>query len=264
MGWITGHNLASAISSPPRLLLAGVATATILLAPLANQAKAVTLTSENYPSTAGASASGTGSTKAAGGKTYTYTIANPGIDSLLYFGGLDPILGGAQPIRSGLDGTLGNMTFSTISGNTATWIGSTSFTYSNNGGASFQTATVQTEFLLTVTSGNAPVTAASVGAPSSVGAVTNISGLSSFAVNEQFLAANPIGGSFEAFDTLFNSDYPHHTGSCISGGCEVTSFSGGFYSLAADVPEPASLAVVGAGIAMIGVVRRKSRIASPG
>ena len=239
------------------LIKSAVATS-VLMFSLANQAKAVTLVSEAFPSTAIASATGSGNTKAAGGKTFTYTIADPSIDALLYFGPSDPILsGGTQPIRSGLDGILANMTFSSISGSTATWLGSTNFTYSNNGGASFQTATVQTEFLLTVTTGNAPVTAASVGAPSAVGAVTDISGLSTFVVNEQFLAADPIGGTFRAFDTLFNSEYPNHTGSCISGGCEVTSFSGGFFSQAAAVPEPASIAILGAGMAMAGAARRR-------
>jgi hypothetical protein len=247
-------------------LVGTVATLSILMLPFANESRAATLVSEAFPSTATASVTSVGiGTKAAGGKTFTYTIANPGIDSLLYFGPSDPLLaGGTQPIQSGLDGIRANMTFSTISGNTAVWIGSTSFTYSNNGGATFQTATVATEFLFTVTTGNAPVTAASVGAPDSVGAVTDISGLSTFVVNEQFLAADPIGGTFTAFDTLFNSEYPNHTGSCIGGTCEVTSFSGGFFSQAAAVPEPASIAIVGAGIAMVGAVRRRrSRITHP-
>lgn len=263
------HTVASLISRlalRAPTLMGTVATVSILMLTFANQAKAVTLVSEAFPSTATASATGVGSTKAAGGKTYTYTIANPGIDSLLYFGPSDPLLGGGtQPVRSGLDGILANMTFSTISGNTAIWIGSTSFTYSNNGGASFQTATVATEFLLTVTTGNAPVTAASVGAPGSVGAVTDISGLSTFVVNEQFLAADPIGGTFRAFDTVFNSEYPNHTGSCAGGACEASSFSGGFFSQTAAVPEPASLAIMGAGIAMAGAVRRRrSRITRTG
>jgi hypothetical protein len=126
---------------------------------------------------------------------------------------------------AGLDGAPHLMTFSSFSGTTATWTGTTSWTNPATGSI---TASVPLRMTITVTGlgANPWVTSGSVpsldpGPGTGIGAVVNNAAQVNFSANIQFLADIPTDGSgnFIALNTV-----PALAGQTNS------SFTGGFYS----------------------------------
>jgi hypothetical protein len=154
-----------------------------------------------------------------GGVTWSYSAFNLSAFSSLYWG---PTSNNA--VSCALSGGSGGpMTFSGISGNTASWTGTA--TYLNS---SLTYSTVSTLFQATVNSAATPwVLASTLGLDPGIGAVINDSSGLAYSVNLQFTAAGM------SLDQFFNT-YDH-------GSADSASISGGFY-YAAPIPEPSAVA----------------------
>jgi hypothetical protein len=179
---------------------------------------------------------------------------NPGGITVEYNGfsipsGIDELYWGpdstALPTAS-LDGSPDSLTFSGISGTTATWAGTTSWT--NPDDLVFHPIVpIELRITLSALGANPWVLSTSIadldpGPGAGTGAVTiNLSpGGPTYQANVAFLA--DVGSGFVALNSINNG-----------GGLTTSSFSGGFYA-----PEPASALLIGAGLIAI-AMRRRSR-----
>ena len=182
------------------------------------------LTGPVYPAPGGNGFGFTGSSAGnVGGITYSYSSFSSSAFSQLYWG-LDPTYG---PISSGLRGVASAMKFDKISGNTASWTGSTS--YQDDQGV---VSTVPTLFLATVSGLASPwIAASTVGLDAIyIGALVNNSSGQNYSVNLAFFA--DLDGAGPNLPMALNT-VPHAEGS-------VSSFAGGFY-YAEPVPEPTTV-----------------------
>lgn len=173
----------------------------------------------------------------AGGSSYVFTAFDPMAFTSLYWGTFDD-----NSVFAGLDGTAHPLAFSSASGTTATWSGTTSYTNPQNN----STSTVPVEMIITVSGlGATPWTAAApLGLPAGMGAVVDNSAGADFTANVQFLA--DVGSGFVALNSI-----------SVGGGLANASVSGGFF---ASVPEPSSVALCLAGVSALAlskVIRRK-------
>ncbi len=177
----------------------------------------------------------------AGGFTYIFTGFDvSGLANLWY--GVDL----TYPPAAALDGSLDAMTFSGVSGSTATWDGTTDWDDPSVAGGG--TVSVPTRLELTVSGGPSWVTLPIPGYTfPAIGAVIDNSAGSDFSLNFIF-TADTGGGGYVPINTI--QQVP-------PGGQTLTSVGFGFYSV---VPEPSSIAMAGLGLlAMIGygVSRRR-------
>jgi hypothetical protein len=153
------------------------------------------------------------------------------------------------PPTAGLDGSAHSLTLSSISGTTATWSGTTSWTDPNT---STYYPSVPIELVIDISglSGTPWVSSTSVpgldpGPGTGIGAVVDDSAGLDFTANVQFLADVPTDGpGFVALNDVL----------LLPGGQANSSFTGGFYSA---VPEPGSLGLLGLGV--LGLALRRHR-----
>src|SRR5262249_8404856 len=127
---------------------------------------------------------------------------------------------------AGLDGTSHALTFSGISGTTATWAGVTSWTNPTTGTV-HTNVPIQLRITISGLLATPWVTSTSVpgldpGVGTGIGAVVNNAGADNFPANSQFLADIPTDGSgnFIPLNTV------------QAGGLARSSFTGGFYAAA--------------------------------
>jgi len=167
--------------------------------------------------------SGAASAGSSGGRTVNFTNFDPTTTwSKLYWGPSSS----AKP-TAGLDGTNHQLTFSGISGTTATWAGTTSWTNPDTGTV-HTNVPIQLRITITGLIATPWVTSTGVagldpGPGTGIGAVVNNVGLDDFSANAQFLADIPTDGSgnFIPLNDVENG-----------GGLTRSSFTGGFYSAA--------------------------------
>ena len=172
-----------------------------------------------YPPPGGVTTNFSGSSPGdPGGSSYIFTGFDPGAFTALYWGTYDD-----NSVAGGLDGTAHALSFSSSSGTSATWLGTTSYTNPANS----STSTVPIEMVITISGLGADpwVSAASLGLPSGMGSVVDDSVGADFTAHVQFRA--DVGSGFVALNSI-----------SVGGGLANSSVSGGFFS---PVPEPSSL-----------------------
>ena len=184
---------------------------------------------------------------APGGNTFvagTYSGFDTSAFSQLYWGASSAALPGA-----GLDGSLHGLTFSGVAGTTATWVGTTGWTDTRNGGNTFY-ANVPIALQVTVTGlGATPWLPAGAvpGLAASVGAVIDDSAGLSFTRTLAWTATAAGYAANTPLSQIQVGPTPNLT---------VTSFTGGFYATA-PVPEPAGYALALAGFGVLGFSARR-------
>jgi hypothetical protein len=180
-----------------------------------------------YPAPGGNGwSSGGGSSVKSGGVTYSYSGFHSGEFTDLYWGAWS-----STTTSAGLDGVLHTLTFSQVTGNVATWTGTTNW-YDHTTG---RTQTVNTQLQISITNGTGSwVSAASLGLTERSDYLWNTEGGHSFDANLLF-SGNTGAGLVPLGDIPVGSSSSH---------LMVSSFSGGFYyTPPATVPEPSTIAI---------------------
>jgi len=191
-----------------------------------------------YPAPGGNLASGSGLAGNAGGRTVSYSGFNvTGLSNL--WQGLDL----AFPPGAGLDGSLHSLSFGGVSGATATWSGSTSWTNPTT----LATGTFPIKLDISLVSGPPTWTTLPLAGYTfpAIGAVLDNSTGANYAINILF-SAN-VGSGFVPINTIPQLSSP--------AALTQSSFSLGFYSVA--VPEPSTY-VLG-GMALVGLLAFRRR-----
>jgi hypothetical protein len=226
-----------------RIAASALVAGMVLAATTAN----ATLIGPVYPAPGGNAFSQSGSSAgSSGGVTNSYSGFDTGAFSALYWG---PQWGSDGP-QATLDGTLHDLAFLGISGTTAIWQGTTSYTSPGGPGALSPCASCPIRFVVDITGlgANPWVTERSVAGLSAlapgIGAVVDDSSGADFSANLQFQA--DLGGGFVAINGVLQGAPGGQTGSSVSGA---------FYS--APVPEPGTLAMLLAGVASLSAWARR-------
>lgn len=203
----------------------------LLVVAIAQLALAAPVNGPDYPAPGGNAFSFSGDLGGVGGRDVTYTgfdIVTPGLVNL-WQGLWDP-----NAAAAALDGSLDVLSFDNVSGPTATWTGTTSWT--NPDDSTFYPS-VPVMMEITIVSGPVswsvlPIVGADF--DSSLGAVLDNSTGGDYTINILFSADTAVSAGFVPLDTINQG----------SGGT-LTSVSLGFYS---QVPEPSTLALAGVGL----------------
>jgi hypothetical protein len=217
-----------------------------------------------YPPPGGVVFSGSGAGPGrAGGRTNTYSNLDQSQYNALYWG---PSPNGLQFTYEGDTNGNGNayddkpgetLTFSSMSGNLASWTGESELKWHNGSSFVFSTVLTRLDAVLTDLSNN-PINWMSAGSLglSNVGAVGPITG-TGFKANFTMYARDPRNLVYTPVDQLFDSLNTDPSSPIYNQSRRSLSF--GFYSQA--VPEPGTWAAL-AGIASVGglaLLRRRSR-----
>jgi hypothetical protein len=165
---------------------------------------------------------GAASPGSSGGTNANYSAFSPGTWGRLYYGPSSAALP-----RAALDGSLDALTFTGISGTTATWQGNTSWTNPGPGAAGPHVVPIRMVITITglggtpwVTSGSVPTLDPGIG--TGIGAVVpNFPTAVDFTANIQFLADIPT----DALGYIPLNDVRQGTG-----GNTLSSFTGAYYS----------------------------------
>ena len=199
----------------------------------------------DYPAPGGNSwAPSGGDAVSSGGVNYVYSSFDSSAFTDLYWGAWDVTTTSAT-----LDGTLHGLTFSGVSGNTATWTGSTSWYDHNVYPSGENHPSVPIELNITITGTGSWVAATDLGLTGRSDCLWDTSKGQDFTANLQFLA--DAGTGLKPLD-----QFPVQTHLNMQ-----SNFSGGFYSTPA-VPEPSTLVLFGIGaISLLGWARRRRRTA---
>ncbi len=227
-----------------RLPLMAVAASALFFA---GTAAALPLLGPSYPAPGGNTwfPSGAPSTGDAGGQNGNYGGFDNSYFASLYWG---PQWGLSPGPQAGLDGVYHSLPFAGISGTTAVWQGTTSYTSPGGPGpGSCASCPIRLEIDVSGLGATPWVLEGSVagltGLAAGIGAVIDDSAGADFVANFQFLA--DLGSGFVAL----NSITPQY------GGATVSTVSGAFYST---VPEPSVLMMLGLGVASLAVRRRST------
>lgn len=206
------------------------------------------LTGPVFPAPGGTTFSGSGQQGNTGGRIWNYSGFDTSKFSSLYWGPSITSLPSAS-----LDGTLHSLTFAGISGTTATWSGSTSYT---NPTSNF-TSTVNLYLTISVNGlgANPWVPASSLGLPTAGALVNNSSG-ADFSAKIQFTG---YGTSANVGTPLNSFQQPPTPPPVLSK--TITSFSGAFYYVS-PVPEPEEWAMMMLGFPLMGWVARSKQAAN--
>jgi hypothetical protein len=217
----------------------------ILVIGFASSASAV-MEGPLWPAPGGTFYSTSGNAGTTGGMTISYSGFDSTQYSELFWGAWEGAPIGAS--LNGLDITTAElMTFSGIAGNTATWTGSTSWSWYSGNYLNYNSP-IATRLTVKVTPMNF-VPAADYGVPS-IGALAPVTG--PFSANLLF-EANYFGNWLPLI-TGYNS---YQT---LSGVQTAFTFSGGFYNSTAPVPAPAAIWLLGTGLVSIVCVKRRQYI----
>jgi hypothetical protein len=209
-----------------------------------------TLMGPAYPPPGGGTATTSDDPQAAGlygGFTWTFTGFDPTAYGDLYWGAWENLP--SEPVTIGVSlndsSVTGSevMSFNSYSGNQATWTGQTSMIWKPSSSSSWQSAPIDTVFILTVTdSMDNPISledAIGHGLGANVGAIAPVSG--DFKANLQFLGRGfPLFAPTNYYPVYYAFNY-HETNPNVS---THHDFSGGFYYTAA-IPDPSMVFLLG-------------------
>lgn len=215
--------------------------ALLLIASASCAFAAITPVGPDYPAPGGNSASGSGSAGGVGGLTWNYS----GFDVT----GLTNLWQGlASPSfpTAGLDGLAHLLTFSGVSGATATWAGTTGWT---NPTTSVHSPAVPIKLDIEITAGSPTWTTLPIGGYTfpAIGAVIDNSAGADYSINLLFSA--DVGAGYVPINTIMQLSSPP--------GLTNSSVSLGFYSV--EVPEPSALMVWGVGLIGAATYRVRKR-----
>ena len=181
-----------------------------------------------------------------GGRTFNFTLLDPSQFADLYWGVWDGAFPGAA-LDGSINGAPEVMSFSGLSGNVATWIGTTNWDDPDT--APTTTTPVTTMLQITLLSGGTWVDAATLGLNPALGYVVDVAG-AAFSTNILFSAKTANNFStFIPINTVEQGGAPQKT---------QTSFSGAFYYEPVSVPDGGGTLIL-LSLAMAGVATAKRR-----